>query len=114
MNHPTGSAAPTTQALAILQLPGMGHLAPEQIRGARCVWCATRLTGETAIDLGARSGSLAGIVSRWFPRACKACTLKVALAAHETHPRTCEQCVDDPYECTERRALRRLALELRR
>ena len=99
---------------ALLPLPILGKLTPEQIRGASCVWCDTGLNAEVAIDFGACHGSLMGQATIWYPRACPACALEAALTAHNTHPRTCEQCVDDPYACADRRALRRLTLELRR
>ena len=98
----------------LLPLPMLGKLTPEQIRGASCVWCPAELNAETAIDFGACHGSLMGQATVWYPRACRACALREALAAHNAHPRTCEQCVDDPSVCAERRALRRLSLELRR
>ena len=98
----------------LLPLPMLGKLSPEQIRGASCVWCPAELNAETAIDFGACHGSLMGQATVWYPRACRACALREALAAHNAHPRTCEQCVDDPSVCGERRALRRLSLELRR
>ena len=109
----------TTQALmeravSLLPLPMLGGLSPEQIRGASCVWGNGPVDAESAIDFGACHGSLMGQATVWYPRACRACTLEAALTAHNGHPRTCEQCVDDPSVCTERRALRRLALELRR
>lgn len=104
------------EVLALLQLPalGSGRLTAEQIRGGSCVWCATGLNAETAIDFGARSGTLAGVVAPWYPRGCADCVRKAALRAFRAHPGTCEQCVDDPSLCNTRRALRRLALEGRR
>lgn len=101
----------------LLPLPMLGQLSPEQIRGASCLWCPVESAGlnaETAIDFGACHGSLIGQATIWYPRACRACALRVALATHNAHPRTCGQCVDDPSACAERRALRRLSLELRR
>lgn len=97
----------------LLPLPMLGKLTPEQIRGASCVWCTAPLTGATAIDFGACHGSLMGQATIWYPRACAPCTSKQARQEYATHPRTCEQCTDDPTVCGDRRALRRLALENR-
>ncbi|AJE43480.1 hypothetical protein BJY54_005558 [Streptomyces nodosus] len=104
------------RSLDLLPLPDLdaGLLTAEQVRGGSCVWCGTRLTGETAIDFGARSGTLVGVVAPWYPRGCRPCVRKAAVTAHNEHPSTCEQCVDDPTLCDTRRALRRLALEVRR
>lgn len=110
------STAFDSEVLALLQLPalGTGRLTAEQIRGGSCVWCGTPLNAESAIDFGARSGTLAGVVAPWYPRGCAVCVCRAAREEYQRHPRTCEQCVDDPSVCTERRALRRLALEGRR
>ena len=98
----------------LLPLPMLGKLTPEQIRGASCVWCPAELNAETAIDFGACHGSLMGQATIWYPRACAPCTNKMARKEYASHPRTCEQCVDDPTLCSDQRALRRLALETRR
>ncbi|MEV6833452.1 hypothetical protein AB0N17_02805 [Streptomyces sp. NPDC051133] len=110
------TAAPTAQrkTLASLELPGTARLTAEQLRGADCVWCGTELHGDTSVDLEQRYNSIAGVVGRWFPRGCRRCTLQTVLAAYKTHQGSCEQCVDDPTLCDTHRALRRLALELRR
>ncbi|MFM9616891.1 hypothetical protein ACKI14_02880 [Streptomyces turgidiscabies] len=99
---------------ALLPLPTLGSLAPGQIRGASCVWCPEELNAETAIDFGACHGSLMGQATIWYPRACAPCVSRMARKEFAAHPRTCEQCVDDPTVCADRKALRRLALETRR
>ncbi|MBQ0825519.1 hypothetical protein [Streptomyces tagetis] len=105
-------AVTSAGALALLPLPGLstGRLTAGQIRGAECVWCATVLTIETAVDLGTRSGTFAGAVTAWYPRGCPDCVREAALAVYTSHPSTCEQCVDDPALCTIRSALRALVL----
>lgn len=111
------SSAPILNALALLELelPGIGSgLAPEQIRGAACVWCTAPLNAENATDFGARHGTFMGQSTIWYPRACRPCTNRAARTQYAAHPRTCEQCVDDPTLCDTQRALRRLALETRR
>lgn len=110
------SPAIDADALALLPLPTLatGSLTAEQVRGGSCVWCGTGLNAETAIDFGARSGTLAGVTAPWYPRGCADCVRRAALRAFRAHPGTCEQCVDDPSLCNVRRALRRLALEGRR
>ncbi|MFI2632645.1 hypothetical protein ACH5A2_19935 [Streptomyces collinus] len=87
----------------------MSVLAETQRRGAACVWCQTRLTIETAVDLGERTGP-ANV--KTFPRGCPDCVRAAALHTYGAHADTCEQCVDDPSLCETRRALRRLALEV--
>ncbi len=104
----------STAVTDLLPLPPVSRLAEEQVRGAVCVWCALTLTGETAIDLGTRSGSFAGVTADWFPRSCRDCLKEAALREYGDHTGTCEQCVDDPALCDARRALHRLALEGRR
>jgi hypothetical protein len=97
--------------LALLPLPSVSVLSETQRRGAVCVWCQTRLTIETAVDLGERTGP-ADV--RVFPRGCPDCVRAAALRTYGVHADTCEQCVDNPILCDTRRALRRLALEVRR
>ncbi|TXJ73307.1 hypothetical protein E2C11_29590 [Streptomyces lavendulae] len=104
---------PPSALLTGLHLPDPALLLPPQVRGATCVWCDTRLSGATAIDLGPRSDPILGVAGRWFPRGCIPCTLKRVLAAYKVHWATCEQCVDDETLCDTQRGLRALALELR-
>ncbi|MFF7977458.1 hypothetical protein [Streptomyces sp. NPDC007905] len=110
----TTSADPTAKALLSITLPGTGTLSPEQLRGAGCVWCMTELHGDSAVDLQQRYDSVLGVVGRWYPRGCQRCSLKAVLAEASRHPRDCEQCQEQPTLCETRRALRALALELRR
>lgn len=114
MAHDTETLSQRTRAAARLSLPAVGTRTPEQIRGAACVWCGTHLTGADAIGLGTRSGNFGGVITAWFPRGCAPCTLADVRKAFNVHPRTCEQCVDDPTLCEIRKDLRRLALEVRR
>lgn len=108
-------SSPPSVLLAGLVLPDPALLLPPQVRGATCVWCDTRLSGATALDLGPRSEPpILGVAGRWFPRGCAPCTLDQVLAAYKTHWATCEQCVDDETLCDIQRGLRALALELRR
>ncbi|WP_432021299.1 hypothetical protein [Streptomyces sp. 1222.5] len=102
------------KALAAIPMPATARLTAAQLRGAGCVWCAAELHGDTAIDLEQRYNRIVGVPGRWFPRGCSPCSLRAILAVCRTHPQTCEQCVDDPTLCEARRALRALALELRR
>ncbi|MET9467819.1 hypothetical protein ABZY44_24050 [Streptomyces sp. NPDC006544] len=51
-------------------LPPIGDLSEQQIRGAACVRCGVHLDNATAVDLGERRGRRAGSPFRWFPRAC--------------------------------------------
>jgi hypothetical protein len=96
--------------LALLPLPKVSALSALQARGAACVWCQTQLTIETAVDLGERPEP-SGVTL--FPRGCPDCVRAAALRTYGMHADTCEQCVDNPILCDTRRALRRLALEVR-
>lgn len=104
------SSSADVGALALLPLPRVSALTALQARGAACVWCQTRLTIETAVDLGERPAP-GGVTL--FPRGCPDCVRAAALRTYGVHAGTCEQCVDDPTLCDTRRALRRLALEVR-
>lgn len=114
MPSDNASTTPTIDVLAELPLPPVSRLADGQVRGAACVWCTIALTGETAIDLGTRNDSFAGVAAHWFPRSCRDCLKEAALQEYGDHTGTCEQCIDDPSLCETRRALRRLALDGRR
>lgn len=94
--------------LELLALPKTSALSDAQLRGAHCAWCAAVLTAETALDLGERPAPNGGTM---FPRGCGSCVRSAAVRVFNLHPRTCEQCVDDPTVCDTRRGLRRLALE---
>ncbi|WP_318205408.1 hypothetical protein [Streptomyces sp. SCL15-4] len=102
--------AGTQPALAALPLPKYDTLTPDQARGATCVWDGTRLTGETAVDLGPRRDD-DGV---WFPRACRPCAQKQAMDALVEHSSECEQCVDDHNLCPEGSTLVRAVREARR
>lgn len=52
------------------ELPPIGTLSEQQIRGTACVHCGIHLDNATAVDLGERHVSRAGQQVRWFPRAC--------------------------------------------
>jgi hypothetical protein len=51
-------------------IPPLGDLSEQQIRGAACVHCGVLLDNGTAVDLGEQTLRRAGAVVRWFPRAC--------------------------------------------
>jgi hypothetical protein len=101
----------TEEGLALLPLPRLLHLlTADQLRGADCVWCYERLDTETAYDLGAQTGTIAGVEnSSWFPRACPGCVGAKARKVLSEHTQTCEQCVDDSLLCPEQQALRVLS-----
>jgi hypothetical protein len=106
----TRTSSADGDVLALLPLPRVSAPSGLQARGAACVWCQTRLTVETAVDLGERTGP--GGVTH-FPRGCPDCVRAAALRTYGVHTDNCEQCVDNPLLCETRRALRRLALEAR-
>ncbi|WP_327300354.1 hypothetical protein [Streptomyces goshikiensis] len=54
-------------------LPPIGDLSEQQVRGAACVHCGICLDNGTAVDLGAQRTHRAGVVVRWYPRACPGC-----------------------------------------
>jgi hypothetical protein len=105
------SSSADVDAPGLLPLPKSPGLSALQARGAACVWCQTRLTIETAVDLGERPGP-GGVTL--FPRGCPDCVRAAALRTYGAHANTCEQCVDNPILCDTRHALRRLALEVHR
>lgn len=58
-------------AMALRQLPSVGSLTDQQLRGWSCVWCGTGLTVGTGISLGdRRHRPERGAAYWWFPRAC--------------------------------------------
>lgn len=96
--------------LDVLELPSPDDLTSEQVRGADCVWCTARLTGETAVDLGEHLDD--GV--HWFPRACREDAADRAHRGLFTHAPMCEQCTDEPGGCDISRWLYRLVRENRR
>lgn len=117
MSMGTEEDASTTQtidALTLLALPALDGLSKEQVRGAACIWCATTLTADTAVDLGERRHKRLDGHYSTFPRACRPCTHDAADAALMDHAPRCEQCVDDAAGCELAVALRRLMREHRR
>jgi len=96
--------------LEILGLPSLEGLTTDQTRGAACVWCAARLTGETAVDLGEHLAD----GTRWFPRACRTDTADRAHRGLFDHAPMCEQCTDNAGGCEISRRLYRLVRENRR
>lgn len=97
--------------VTVLGVPRQNNLTPEQVRGAHCVWCATKLTA-AAVDLGRRQGSYQGVYGPWFPRACDPCTRKEAARILAIHVTSCERCARPlPAYCPDRGALSRLAGE---
>jgi hypothetical protein len=98
------------EALALLPLPDVGTLAPDQARGAVCLWCPERLTAETAVDLGEQAGD----DGRWWPRACGPCVGRRAHRALHSHVALCEPCVDNVGQCQAGLTLTRLVRKYRR
>ncbi|MET9774028.1 hypothetical protein ABZ023_07110 [Streptomyces sp. NPDC006367] len=78
--------------LGVLGLPAVDVLTADQTRGAVCVWCTERLTAETAVDLGERSGP----DGRWWPRACRPHLTTRALHALFEHAPGCADCRETP------------------
>ncbi|MGW5126667.1 hypothetical protein ACWEQ7_21955 [Streptomyces sp. NPDC004069] len=104
--------------LELLKLPALDGLRDAQVRGRECFWCKERrpLTAETAVDLGQQLSPVAGTSSpmRWYPRACRPCTIDRAYPALLGHLRMCEQCVDNTEVCEVGSVLRWLVKEGRR
>ncbi len=100
-----------TDALALLPLPDPAHLTEQQVCGRSCLWCETRLSGDSAIDLGERHEKAFGC---WFPRACRTCAGVKAHDALAAHAPYCELCIENPAECETGRALTRLVQDGRR
>jgi hypothetical protein len=101
------SSSADVGALALLPLPRVSALTALQARGASCVWCQTRLTIETAVDLGERPGP-AGVTV--FPRGCASCARGLADRVYPIHVANCRACRRNAH-CADRVALRRLASE---
>jgi hypothetical protein len=101
------SSSAEGSALTLLPLPKVTRLSPLQARGAACVWCQTRLTIETAVDLGERPGP-GGITL--FPRGCASCARGLADRVCRIHVANCRACLRNQH-CHDRVALRRLASE---
>lgn len=103
-----------TAATDSLDLPALGTLTEQQVRGQACVWDGVPLSGVPAVDLGARTATRAGRPTQWFPRGCPRCVAEAALRALHAHAPSCEQCVDDAARCPEGLGLRRLMRMVRR
>ncbi|WP_157852689.1 hypothetical protein RFN58_06735 [Streptomyces iakyrus] len=101
------SSSAEASALALLPLPRVASLSGLQARGAACVWCQTRLTIETAVDLGERPGPSGVTV---FPRGCDSCVQRLAARVYRIHIANCRACLRNQ-PCPDRRALRSLASE---
>ncbi len=89
MDQTVRSGIPNHEALAAL--PIAAPLSDAQREGRVCAWGGETLIAETAVDLGSRKldGRLA------FPRACRACVSRTAMAAlleHTTGPDACHDC----------------------
>ncbi|MFF8448139.1 hypothetical protein ACF06Q_10605 [Streptomyces leeuwenhoekii] len=98
------------EVLDLLVLPPLDTLTSDRARGAVCLWCPVRLTVETAVDLGERTGA----AGRWWPRACGPCVGRRAHHALYAHVTVCEPCVDDVTRCETGRGLSRLVRKYRR
>ncbi|MEU3507976.1 hypothetical protein ABZ733_08590 [Streptomyces longwoodensis] len=101
-------------AISLLDLPPLDDLTEDQVRGTACVWCATGLSMDTAVDLGERRHKRLDGSYSTFPRACRPCTRAAGIRALADHAPLCEQCTDDPGTCPEGMALQRLIREYRR
>jgi hypothetical protein len=53
--------------------PPRDGLTAAQVRGYRCVWCATELNDATAVDLPPQPYRILDHITRWYPRACQGC-----------------------------------------
>ncbi|GGY73011.1 hypothetical protein ACWDE9_35605 [Streptomyces olivaceoviridis] len=111
MPSDTVSAA---DALTLLPLPKFNALSQDQVRGIACIWDGVPLSTATAVDLGERRVKQFGQHTSWFPRACRPCALKQAMAALVDHGQSCEQCIDDHNLCTTGLGLVRAVREARR
>ena len=102
-----------SDSLTLLTLPALDGLTQEQVRGAACIWCDTRLDTDTAVDLGKRKHRRLDGRYSTFPRACRPCVHTEAYRATLDHGGMCEQCVDDLDSCETGVALRALMREYR-
>lgn len=100
--------------MSMLTVPSMDGLTADARRGAICVWCPEPLTAETAIDLGHRRLEVDGEETTCFPRACRPCGRQAAVRESRTHRLHCPQCLKEPTDCRDRRAILRLAKDGRR
>ncbi|MFG2638557.1 hypothetical protein ACGFX8_33015 [Streptomyces sp. NPDC048362] len=110
---PSETEAPAN-ALAALPLPEVNSLSQGQVRGIACVWDGVPLRTATAVDLGERRVRWSGTRTSWFPRACRPCAERQALAAVLEHGQVCEQCTDDHTRCETGLTLVRAVREARR
>ncbi|MFI1371365.1 hypothetical protein ACH4UY_05045 [Streptomyces longwoodensis] len=104
----------TAEPVDLLELPPLAGLAEDQVRGAACVWCATALSTDTAVNLGGRRHRRLDGAYSTFPRACRPCTRAAGIRALADHAPLCEQCTDNPSACADGMALQRLIREHRR
>lgn len=95
-------------AAEMLPMPKAADLAPAQMDGTVCVWCARTPDGG-GIVLGPRISAIAGALQRWFPRACRACAGREAARVYQLHIKTCARCSHQDY-CPDSQALHELAL----
>lgn len=98
-------------AAEMLAMPKTTGLAPEQMDGTVCVWCARTPDGG-GIVLGPRISVIAGSLRRWLPRACRPCAGREAARVYGIHIGTCARCSHGDF-CPDSQALRALALECR-
>lgn len=78
--------------MTVKDLPDLGGLSEQQVRGKACVWCAVTLENGTAIDLGPRPLRVAGNVTNWFPRGCRSCTTIEVYKLLVEHGAGCKAC----------------------
>ncbi|MEU3546289.1 hypothetical protein [Streptomyces longwoodensis] len=106
----TTDSMSTYDVLAALTLPDLDALTADQARGAHCTWCRTRLTIETAVDLGERRHEGVSL----SPRSCRRCLADAAHRALLDHAPTCAPCTNHAAECPVGRGLYRLIRDGRR
>lgn len=110
MDQTVRSGMPNCEALALLPLPE--QLSSAQRDGHVCVWGGESLTPQTAVRLDSRE--LDGRTV--YPRACRTCVSRqamAALAAHTLGNGACPDCQELP-ACSLGQALNRLIRKVNR
>ncbi|WP_458248860.1 ATP-binding protein [Streptomyces sp. MAI_2237] len=108
------------EVLEALAIPALDGLSEEQVGGRACIWCASLLTIETAVQLGEHltdaGASTAVTRMRTSPRGCRSCVEGRAHRGLFAHGSTCALCRDEQTagECVVGRGLYRLVRETSR
>ncbi|MFI8832700.1 hypothetical protein ACIGPN_16880 [Streptomyces afghaniensis] len=120
MSSTETETTPEAQVLALLELPSIGDLTEDQVRGFTCVWDGSEapLTDEAAVDLGPRRMRRLDGEYEWHPRGCRQHVEEAAFlklfdhCQEECEPcgRRCENGVNLDSHCDTGRALTRLSL----